>query len=102
MLEAIGIWARFAIWARFVALSSSSPARRPSRFFLPAAILGCQKAESDFGCSTPARNLPDLLVTWDDANREVEYYCYDRLEYPVNLTDDDFNPDVIWAPKPKR
>jgi hypothetical protein len=47
-------------------------------------------------------NLPILLAAWDETNREVEYYCYDRLEYPAHLTDDDFNPDLLWKPKSKR
>ncbi|PWT83546.1 MAG: hypothetical protein C5B58_06360, partial [Acidobacteria bacterium] len=44
----------------------------------------------------PTLNLPMLLITKDETNREVEYYCHDRFMYPVNLTDDDFNPDVLW------
>jgi hypothetical protein len=47
-------------------------------------------------------NLPILVEAWDETNREVEYYCYDRLEYPAHLTDDDFNPDLLWKPKSKR
>ncbi len=44
----------------------------------------------------PAVQLPMLIVTTDETNREVEYYCHDRLMFPVHLTDDDFNPDVLW------
>jgi hypothetical protein len=45
--------------------------------------------------------LPVLATLRDETNKEVEFYCYDRIEYPAQLTDDDFNPDVIWAvPKP--
>jgi len=40
----------------------------------------------------PASKLPVLVITWDATGHEVEYYCYDRLEYPVRLDDDDFNP----------
>ena len=43
--------------------------------------------------------FPVLLVTHDDAGHEVEYYCYDRFEFPVHLDDDDFNPDKLWNPK---
>jgi hypothetical protein len=41
--------------------------------------------------------LPVLLVTQDAAGHEVEYYFYDRVEYPVRLDDDDFNPDKLWG-----
>jgi len=44
--------------------------------------------------------LPVLVITQDERGHEVEYYCYDRLQYPVKLDDDDFNPDKLWA-KPK-
>jgi hypothetical protein len=44
----------------------------------------------------PVLHLPMLLVAQDETGREVEYYCHDRFMYPVNLTDDDFNPDVLW------
>ncbi len=41
-------------------------------------------------------NLPLLIVTLDDAGREVDYSCHDRLEFPVGLDDDDFNPEKLW------
>jgi hypothetical protein len=41
--------------------------------------------------------LPLLIVTRDDKGREVEYYRYDRLQYPVRLDDADFNPDQLWG-----
>jgi hypothetical protein len=47
----------------------------------------------------PATKFPALLITQDDQGREVEYYCYDRFEFPVHLDDDDFNPDKLWAAK---
>jgi hypothetical protein len=40
--------------------------------------------------------LPMLVVTFDDANRQVEYYHFDRLQSPVNLDDRDFDPDILW------
>ena len=54
-----------------------------------------------------------LVITYDHRNQEVEYYLYDRLQAPVHLDADDFNPDKVWnnpksakakpkaAPKPK-
>jgi hypothetical protein len=41
--------------------------------------------------------LPALIITKDETGREVEYYCYDRLQYPVKLDDDDFDPDKLWG-----
>lgn len=40
--------------------------------------------------------LPTLIVTYDDRGKEVEYYCHDRIQAPVNLDDDDFNPQKLW------
>jgi hypothetical protein len=37
--------------------------------------------------------LPVLMTTRDETGHEVEYYCYDRFQYPVRLDNDDFNPD---------
>ncbi len=78
------------------------PCEAAEQILAPGSDPGLPKGGKRLWVFDPSTNLPNLLVTWDDSNREVEYYCYDRLEYPVNLTDDDFNPDVIWAPKPKR
>lgn len=47
----------------------------------------------------PETKLPVLIITRDDTGHEVEYYCYDRFEFPVHLDDDDFNPDKLWNPK---
>ncbi len=46
--------------------------------------------------------LPVLVITFDAAGTEVEYYCYDRLQYPVKLDDDDFNPDKLWPASPAK
>jgi hypothetical protein len=40
--------------------------------------------------------LPMLVVTFDDAKRQVEYYHFDRLQSPVNLDENDFDPDILW------
>ena len=34
-------------------------------------------------------------VWFDDGGQEVEYYWFDRIQYPVRLDDDDFNPDKL-------
>jgi hypothetical protein len=47
----------------------------------------------------PASRLPVLLITRDETGSEVEYYCYDRIQFPVKLDDDDFNPDKLWVPR---
>jgi hypothetical protein len=40
----------------------------------------------------PQKGLPLLVIATDPAGKEVEYYCYDRVMYPVRLDDEDFNP----------
>jgi hypothetical protein len=45
----------------------------------------------------PQTKFPTLLITQDETGHEVEYYCYDRFEFPVRLDDDDFNPDRLWT-----
>ena len=47
----------------------------------------------------PLTKFPALLITHDESGHEVEYYFYDRFEFPVHLDDDDFNPDKLWNPK---
>lgn len=42
-------------------------------------------------------HLPVLILTHDENGQEVEYYRYDRFQYPVPLDEDDFNPDKLWA-----
>ena len=47
----------------------------------------------------PASHLPVLMITHDNMDHEVEYYCYDRIQYPVKLDDLDFDPDKLWPTK---
>ncbi len=47
----------------------------------------------------PASGLPVLVVSKDTNGKEVEYYCYDRFEYPVKLDDADFDPEQLWKTK---
>jgi hypothetical protein len=42
-------------------------------------------------------HLPVLLIGHDEKQQEVEYYCHDRIQFPVGLDDDDFNPDKLWG-----
>jgi hypothetical protein len=44
----------------------------------------------------PSNHLPVLVSTQDADGHEVEYYCYDRIQFGVPLDDADFNPDVLW------
>ena len=44
----------------------------------------------------PTTKFPTLIITQDETAHEVEYYCFDRLQYPVRLDDDDFDPDKLW------
>ncbi|MGE3805621.1 MAG: DUF1571 domain-containing protein [Gemmataceae bacterium] len=41
-------------------------------------------------------HLPVLTITSDNTGHQVEYYCYDRLQWPVKLDNEDFNPDLLW------
>jgi hypothetical protein len=43
--------------------------------------------------------FPVLIITLDENQQEVEYYCYDRFLFPGRLSDDDFNPDILWRPR---
>jgi len=43
----------------------------------------------------PASGLPVLIIAHDPSG-EVEYYCHDQIQSPLNLSDLDFNPDRLW------
>jgi hypothetical protein len=43
----------------------------------------------------PENHLPVLVLTYDHGKREVEYYYYDKFQYPVKLDEDDFNPEKM-------
>jgi hypothetical protein len=45
----------------------------------------------------PVSHLPVLVSTRDQQGHEVEYYCYDNLQFPVHFSDDHFNPDRLWG-----
>jgi hypothetical protein len=45
----------------------------------------------------PTTHLPAVISTRDDTDHEVEFYRYEQYQYPVNLTDADFDPDRLWA-----
>jgi hypothetical protein len=49
----------------------------------------------------PGHHLPVLVRTVDESGREVEYYCYERFQYPVKLDDDDFNPERLGGARPE-
>ncbi|MCS6976349.1 MAG: DUF1571 domain-containing protein [Gemmatales bacterium] len=40
--------------------------------------------------------LPMLIVTEDETGREVEYYCFDRMNTNVGLSLEEFDPERIW------
>jgi hypothetical protein len=42
-------------------------------------------------------HLPVLIVTKNEQGHEVEYYCYERIEYPAQFSDDHFDPDRLWG-----
>jgi hypothetical protein len=41
-------------------------------------------------------SVPTVIYTLDANKQEVEYYHFDRLQTPVNLDDNDFDPAVLW------
>src|SRR5262249_51235683 len=41
--------------------------------------------------------VPTVIVTFDSNRQEVEYYCFDRLQSPVDLDDADFDPAKLWG-----
>ncbi|GIW80605.1 MAG: hypothetical protein KatS3mg105_2412 [Gemmatales bacterium] len=65
----------------------------------PGAEAGLPKGGSRLWLFSPKNHLPLLVITRDHTGHEVEYYCYDRLQYPVKLDDHDFNPALIWRKK---
>lgn len=40
----------------------------------------------------PRHQLPTLMITEDEKGKVVEYYRYDRLQFPVKLDENDFDP----------
>ncbi len=42
-------------------------------------------------------DLPVLVITHDHNGQEVEYYCYDRIQFPVALDNRDFDPQLLWG-----
>jgi len=49
----------------------------------------------DMNRNSNSYGLPVITLTYDHENREVEYYCFDRLIYPVKFDDQDFHPDML-------
>ena len=95
--EAIPASGRSTISARKNA-PNTTPPWKPSSAIPP----GCEHELPHGGrrwlLFDPANGLPVLTITQDDSGSEVEYYCFDRLQFPVKLDDDDFNPDKLWPP----
>ncbi len=96
---------------RLGALTAIAPQRRPEypqpvetleRIIPPGAEPELPRGGRRLMCFDPDWQLPLLVVTYDDKGQEVEYYRYDRLQAPLNLDDDDFNPDKLWvSPRPQ-
>ncbi len=69
--------------------------------FLPSGIENeLPKGGRRLVCFDPQSSLPMLIITYDENNEEVEYYKYDRFQFPIRLDENDFNPDALWT-KPK-
>jgi hypothetical protein len=94
---------------RWGTLNDLGPQSRPE-FLLPAHGIeqtippGTEKDLPGGGRRTywfdPETKMPFLVQTRDEKGKEVEYYFYSHLLYPVKLDDDDFNPDKVWGPAP--
>jgi hypothetical protein len=76
------------------------PCEAVEQIIPPGSEPGLAKGGHRLWVFDSASGLPVLVTARDETNKEVEFYCYDRIEYPVHLTDEDFNPDVIWRAKP--
>ncbi len=64
---------------------------------IPAGLeAGLSKGGVRFYYFDPVLNMPTLVVTFDHNRHQVEYYCFDRLQAPVDLDDADFDPNLIW------
>jgi hypothetical protein len=59
---------------------------------------GRKLAFFDMKPESPGYGVPVIVVTHDADNREVEYYCFDRIRMPANLSDDDFHPKRLGKP----
>lgn len=69
--------------------------------FIPAGVENeLPKGGRRIVCFDPQSSLPMLIITFDETNHEVEYYKYDRFQFPTRLDENDFNPDYLWT-KPK-
>jgi hypothetical protein len=43
----------------------------------------------------PLYGLPVLIIATDSAGKEAEYYLFEKVKAPANLTDADFNPERL-------
>jgi hypothetical protein len=92
-------------------LEALGPEQRPE-FGRPAESLvhnipaGCYehlpKGGRRFYWFDPETGLPVLVSTHDHEGQQTEYYCYDRLLFPVKLDDSDFDPDIVWRDRKQR
>ena len=62
----------------------------------PGLEPGLAKGGVRFYYFDPILSMPTLVVTFDHNRHQVEYYCFDRLQAPVDLDDADFDPSVVW------
>lgn len=44
---------------------------------------------------SPSFGLPVLIIATDATGKEGEYYLFEKIKLPANLTDADFNPDRL-------
>ncbi|MDY3553628.1 DUF1571 domain-containing protein [Gemmata sp. JC717] len=45
--------------------------------------------------NSPSRGLPVLIIATDGSGKENEYYLFENIKLPANLTDADFSPERL-------
>lgn len=43
--------------------------------------------------------FPVLMIAFDHQDHELEYYCFEPWLFPGHMSQDDFNPDLLWREK---
>ena len=56
---------------------------------------GRREVYVDPKADSPSYGLPVVVLAFDHAGKEVEYYAFDQFKLPANLTDADFSPDRL-------
>lgn len=100
LMEAIDRGQSNAGTARYLGLQNRPEFSRPVEAVeqtLPAGLEPfLSRGGTRFYFFDEALGVPTVIYTLDHNKQEVEYYHFDRLQTPVNLDDNDFDPAVLW------